>query len=403
MQFMFKASTLNGSMIHGRLEARSVQEARGKLHDQGLLIIHLKECKGKTLWFDRAILALVGKRSKLLFQQRLVSQLSSLSRAGLPLTTCLQISIEETKQPFYKRALMGLKQGIEEGKSLAQAISEQNHLFPPLLVKMTAAAEEVGKLADVYDQLADTYQGELELRRKVSAAAIYPLFVLILALTGTVVISKFALPQIKDLLLYLEADPPLTTMILLSLGQHQTWFVFCLVMSIATVLFLLLWLTPGGARIRYFLLLRIPLLGPLVLRFRLAQTCIILGLCLGCGTPLLTALSIAGETATIEPIVTAIEQLKSGSELGLSLTSQLRTIKGVPSLLLQMVRVGEATGNMPNMLYQTGTTLSNDVRHSLTVAVTWVEPFLIIVAGAVVAITVSGIMLPLLAVIDVLG
>ncbi len=403
MQFIYDACTPDGNKVHGKLRAKSLEEAQGQLHQQGLLVISLKACRSRARLLERLLLSLVSTGSKLQFLSRFVRQLSNLSRVGLPFLTCLQIITDETKQPLYKRALTELGHDVAQGKSLAKAISKQDHLFPPLLVQMTAAAEAAGKLEEVYDQLADTYQQELELRRKIAAVAAYPVLVLSLALVGAVVVSRLAVPHLEELLAYSGASLPLLTKMLLLLGQPSTWHVLLVLIGVLIVLSLILWLTPSGTRIRNLMLLRTPVLGSLILRFHLARTCHVLSLCLGCGIPLLTALSIAEQAALIQTLSDEIKQLRAGSQLGLSLTSQLRTIKAVPSFLVQMVRVGEETGCMPEMLQQVGNILGNDVRHSLTILVAWLEPLLIVTAGVVVAVAVLGILLPLLTLVDALG
>ena len=114
---------------------------------------------------ERLLLSLVSTGSKLQFLSRFVRQLSNLSRVGLPFLTCLQIITDETKQPLYKRALTELGHDVAQGKSLAKAISKQDHLFPTL-GQMTALPKQPGKLEEVYDQLADTYQQGLSSGQK---------------------------------------------------------------------------------------------------------------------------------------------------------------------------------------------------------------------------------------------
>jgi len=400
VQFTFDACTLDGKSVHGRLRAKTFKEAQAQLHRQGLLIISLRRtCKNRIYLFRHLLLILTSRRSKLEFYSRFTQQLADLNRVGLPFLTCLQIIEDETKQPLYKMALKELRYDIAQGRSLAEAISNQNYLFPPLLIHMTAVAEAAGKLEKVYTALADAYQQELKFRRKTNTAIIYPLFVLALSFAGAFALGKIALPQVEELLAYLEAEIPTSTKILLLVGRLQPWHVLLILLSFMMLIFVLRF-TSFGTKISISFLLRTPLLGPLILRYHLARTCHILALCLNCGLAFLPSLTLTKRTALIEPLSDVIEQLEKGSRLGLTLASQLRTIKAVPNLLVQMVKIGETTGRLPEMLYQAGNILDSNVRHTLEMAITWLEPLLIIAAGAIIIAMVSGILFPLLALVD---
>lgn len=341
--------------------------------------------------------------TRIKFLSRFVRQLSALSRVGLPFLTSLQIMADETRHPIYREAFTKLRHDIALGESLTNAISKQGHLFPPLLVQMTVVAEAAGSLVEVYDNLGDTYDRELELRRKVAGAAAYPALVLLLALLGAIVVSKFALPQLEELLAYSTVPLPMPTRILLYVGQPGPWYRLSFLFGFLVLALFIFLLTPIASGIRDLILLRVPWVGSLVLRFHLARTCHVLSLCLSSGIPLLAALDIAGQASLSKSLATGIQRLKAGAQVGLGLTNQLRTMKAAPNFLVQMVRVGEETGRMPEMLQQAGDILDKDLWHALEMAVTWLEPLLILVAGFFVAFAVFGILMPLLALIDSLG
>lgn len=401
--FRYNACTLDGDIVHGLLKARTLEEAKNKLHQQDLLIISLKPQRDRTGLVQKLLAQLLSNNTKLRLLNRFVRQLSTLSHVGLPFLTCLQIMAEEAKHSIYKNAFLRLKHDVASGKSLSNALSNQRHLFPPLLVQITAVAEATGNLEKVYDKLGDTYEHELELRRKIASAATYPMLVLLLSFIGVIFVSKVALPQLEELLAYSDVPLPLPTKILLSLAQPGAWQFFLFLFGVLIVLALIFVLTPLGTSIRDCILLRIPVLGPLVLRFHLARVCHILSLCLSCGIPLLNALNIAEQAALNKTLVAKIKSLKAGTQVGLSLTSQLRTMKTAPNFLIQMVRIGEETGSMPEMLQHAGNILDKDIRHALNMTVTWLEPLLIILTGLVVAFVVLGIVMPLLTLMNSLG
>lgn len=400
MQFTYDACTPEGNIVSGQLIAKSVEEAQKQLHHQGLFVLSLRTHRRNISLIRKLLARMLPYNSRIRFLSRFVRQISALGRAGLPFITSIQIIADETKHPIYKQAFTKLGQDVALGKPLADAISRQGHLFPPLLIQMTAAAEATGNLEEVYSRLGDNYERELEFRRKIVGAAVYPVLVLLLALFGAIGVSKIVLPQVEELLAYSNAPLPMATRIILFLGQPVVWHQISLTFGLLLLLAFVFFLTPFGAAVQDSLQLRIPIIGPLILHFHLARTCHCLSLCLDCGIHLLAALDIAEDAALNRNIQGEIKKMKAGTRIGLGLTSQLRALKVIPRFLVQMVRVGEETGSLPEMLGQAADILDKDVHHALDMTITWLEPMLIIVAGVVVGFVVFGLMMPLLTLVD---
>ena len=334
---------------------------------------------------------------------RFVHQLSTLICAGLPFLTCLQIMADEASHPLYQEALTQLKCNVAAGDSLATALAKENHLFPQLVVQMTAAAEAAGKLEDVYGKLGILYERELAVKRKITAVAAYPVFVLVLATIGAIGVSQIVLPQVRELMAYSSVPWSLPTKILLHLGQRHTWYALIIVLSSLILLILVLMRTPLGPKICDYLRLHLPLIGPLTLRYHWSRICYCLGLSLDCGISLLAALDITEQAALSHSLAAGIRQIKAGTQIGLSLTYQLRTMKSVPKFLVALVRVGEETGRLAEILQQSAMILDKELEHALDMAVTWLEPLLIVIAGGFVGFIILGLIMPLFTLVDSLG
>ncbi|NLG85607.1 MAG: type II secretion system F family protein [Firmicutes bacterium] len=403
MRFTYSASSRDGNIVQGTLVAKSLAQAQDQLHQQGLFIIALAVSPDQTKIRFKLLARFLTQNSKIRFLIRFVHQLSTLSYAGLPFLTCIQIMADEENHPLYRETLTQLKHDVASGDSLATALAKHEYLFPQLVVQMTTTAEAAGKLEEIYSKLGNLYKHELAIRRKITATIFYPLLVLTLAIVGGIAISKIVLPQVEDLVAYSSTSWPLPTKILLYLGQPRGWYVLIITLSFLIPLVLILMYTSLGSKVLDYLKFHLPVLGPITLRYHWSRVCYCLGLSLDCGIPLLIALDIAEQAALSRSLAAAIRQIKAGTQAGLNLSYQLRTIKSVPLFLIPLVHVGEETAQLAIMLQRAAVILYKELEHSLDMVVTWLEPLLIVIAGGIVGFIIMGLMMPLFTLVDSLG
>ncbi|MGI6129856.1 MAG: type II secretion system F family protein [bacterium] len=403
MKFVYEACTKSGNVVHGTLNAQSKTAAADKLHQQGLFIISLKADGSKTKISHKILALTLTSRMKLRFLSRFAQQLSMLSRAGLPFLTCMEIIADEANHPLYRKSLIQLKHDVALGESFADSLAKQSFLFPQLLIQMTASAEATGKLEEVYSQIGSLYEKELEIKTKIVDAAAYPLFVLALAFVGILGISKLVLPQWEQLLAYSNAPWPLPTKLLLTVGQPWVWLLISTAMVIFGLLALILTHTPLGGRTYDYVILQFPILGNLLVRYHWARISYCIGLCLECGIPLLLALDIAEQASLNRSLAADLREIKTGVQVGTSLTYQLRTIKSIPKLLVPLVRVGEETGRLAQVFQRAAEMLNKDLGSTLDKVIKWLGPSLIVITGLVIGFIILGLMMPLFTLVDYLG
>ncbi|BCV25058.1 type II secretion system F family protein [Gelria sp. Kuro-4] len=395
MHVRYQACTATGKLVQGDLAVETVAEAVTELHNQGLFVVNIEAVR-KTRQRTPARWHPARRGVPLKTLVVFLRQFSSLFRAGLPLLACLNLLAREAASPVLRDACRSLRQEIARGRSLSQALKSQGRLFPPLLVHMTEAAEATGNLDEVYDRLAANYEREARLREKLGSAAAYPVFVLCLAVAVSLLMVRLVLPQFLSLLGDVQAALPAPTRLLLALGEPRRQLRLLLAGGILTALASILLATRRGSRWRDGRVLKLPLIGPLLLRAHLARFCRSLSLALRSGIPLVAALDLVKRTALNHVFVSELERIQAGIQRGGTLADLFAQSRIFPGPLVQMVRVGEEAGNLEEMLAEVGAFYERELDHYLAVLTAVAEPALILFVGGIVGFIVLALMLPLL-------
>ncbi len=329
---------------------------------------------------------------------RIARQLASLVAAGLPLERTLSALSEEADTPAKRDLLAQVRSEVNAGAPLAQALSMHPREFDELYVAVIGSGEQSGRLAQVLLQLAEDLEAAHQMRAKLLAASLYPAIVSGVALLIVVFLLAYVVPQVAQVFTSTQRSLPWLTVVMLTLSSWvQALWLWLLIAGAAGAVLLKLALRQTGFRKQFDAAwLRLPLLGRLSLGYNAARFAGTLALLVGAGVPMLKALQTAAQTLSNTALranaMQAIELVREGAPLASALSQNKR----LPGLLSMFARLGEQTGQLPQMLQHAAKHLSEEVQRRAMQLATILEPLLIVTMGAVVMLIVLAVMLPII-------
>jgi len=404
--FQYKGLQADGTLAEGQLEATGRQEAFAQMAGLGLRPVSLAERAGKDAKGGIALASSLGSIS--LFKkahkvsaralENFTRLLSSLLAAGVPLSRALVILHKEASNPTAQKQWKEIHDLVVDGTSLADAMGKSPQTFPRVYTAMVQAGETGGFLDLVLAQIADFQAREKDLRAKVTAAMLYPCVLLVLALGVLIFLLTFFIPRFQSIFSGLGAALPLPTQIVLAVSHTVRHYGF-LVLTGGVVLFIAgrnWFASEKGRRVWERLILRAPLVGPLVAQFAMARFCRMLGTLLGAGVPLIQGLNVArkslGNQILIDAVTVAIERVQQGGQLGASLAE----CKGLfPGSAVEMIAVAEESGKLDQELVRIANVTEGDLDRELKTAVSFAEPLMLFFIAAFIGSIFISMVLPI--------
>ena len=387
MEFDCRYARPSGEIVQVTQNGQSLEEVRHKLQEQGLLPISVKQ-KGWAL--------ALGKRDRhneiksdefIVFNQ----QFSALIKAGLPILRSLDLLKSQIKNPILKRHITDVRDRVHSGAMLSEALRAQG-VFPTVYTASIFAGERSGDLVNVINRHIHYEKTMNSMKKRFLNSLIYPAFLIVLSIVMVVVIMAYVIPRFSELYRDLNVTLPLPTRILITVAStlHSN-MIFILPAIIGGCVAIWLWIgTEGGRSWLDRMKLTLPVLGYLWTMFSMAQLSRTLSMLLQGGTPLLSALEVSrdasGNTVISKSIADAIGEVREGK----TLSDSLERSGHFPSLSIEMMRVGEQTGSLPDMLNHVADFYDEDVNIKASALLSYVEPaILIFVAGFVAYILIS--------------
>src|SRR2546425_1749064 len=412
--FQYRALQGDGSIAEGQIEAGGRQEAFRQMEGRGLKPISLAEHRngkpqnvepnGKAQTSEKAagspasFKLSLGNPNKISGRmlENFTRLLSSLLAAGVPLSRALVILTKEASAPAAKAKWKEIHDLVVDGMSLADAMAKSPDTFPRVYTAMVQAGETGGFLDVVLAQIADFQAREKDLRSKVMAAMLYPSILVVLALGVMVFLLTFFFPKFRVIFSEQGVALPLITQIVLGTSHIlRSYGLFVAVGLVIAGMLIRSWVTSEkGRRIWEGLMLRVPMVGPLVAQFAMARFCRMLGTLLGAGVPLVQALNVArksiGNQILVDAVSQAIERVQQGGQLGQSLAD----CKGLfPGSVLEMISVAEESGKLDNELIRISNVTEGDLDRQLRTAVAFAEPLMLfLIAGFIGTIFISMVL-----------
>jgi type II secretory pathway component PulF len=329
--------------------------------------------------------------------------LSSLLAAGVPLSRALVILCKESSNPFAQAKWKGVYDSVVDGVSLADSMALQPDTFPRVYVAMVSAGETGGFLDLVLAQIADFMVRERDLRGKVVAAMLYPVILLFLAICVLVFLMVFFIPRFQKMFEGFHATLPLITRIIVGISHIiRSYGLFVAIGLVVIALAVRSWASSEkGKRTYERILLKAPIIGPLLSQFAMARFCRMLGTLLNAGVPLVQALNVArksiGNQILVDAVSNSIERVKEGAQLGASLADCKNLFSGS---VLEMISVGEESGKLDQELVRIAVVTEADLDRDLKTAVALAEPALLFFIAAFIGTIFIGMLLPIFSLQD---
>ena len=411
--FTYKALQADGKIAEGVLDAAGRPDALRQMEARGLRPINVAELAAGKKGSAKPVAAKVvdgGAMGNISFNfaakkvsakelENFTRLLSSLLAAGVPLSRAMVILGKEASSPVAQAKWKDLHDKVVDGMSLADAMAKSPETFPRVYVAMVEAGEAGGFLDVVLAQIADFQSREKELKSKVMVAMLYPAILLVLALVVLVVLLVFFIPKFQKVFASIHGALPLITQVIIAASDLMRHYGLIVAAALVGIGFLIrTWLvSETGKRSWEGLVLKLPLVGPLIAQFAMARFCRMLGTLIGAGVPLVHGLNVArrsiGNQILVDAVAQAIERVQQGGRLGQSL-ADCKTL--FPGSVLEMISVAEESGKLDAELVRVAAVTEVDLDRNLKTAVAFAEPLMLFLIAGFIGVIFIGMLLPVL-------
>jgi type IV pilus assembly protein PilC len=391
MAYQYIAVTGEGRKVHGVVDAPNEGAAEEMLWGQQFTILSLREVQQKAA--SQLFASRIKTRDLIVFSR----QLATLIESGIPLVRSLFLLKEQMSNKRFVTVLNEVTSDVQQGRFFSEAILKHQKAFPPLYGRLIEIGERAGNLEMVLRQLSVYLEKEEALVRKVRGAMSYPAFVLTLAVGVIFLMLTVALPPLMEMFLSFEAELPLPTRILIALTSFFSTYKFHIVGGIAglIVVFLLVLRTEAGHILFDGLMIKIPLVGRIVIQGAVARMCRSISSLLQAGIALPEIMEMVIRTQGNRVISKALQQVHSELLQGHGLSDPLAQRKIFPSMLIQMVRVGEETGSLDSNMETLAGFYEDEVDRAVTAMTSALEPALTIFIGLMVGFVAVSVIMPM--------
>ncbi len=395
INFVYKVRDQLGRAFTGKIRADSRDAVIERLRENGYIVTSL-EAKTTTPTVNEAFSRLMAVNARDL--SIMCCQFSAMMNAGLPLLKTLSILEEQTSKIKLSLALADIGREVENGSSLSVAFSKHPSVFPPLMVAMIRAGETGGILDEVLDRLAEHFEKEYELKQKIKTATRYPFVVVLFAIAALAVMITFVVPAFADVLSSLNIEKPLPTKVLMATSALIKKYFVPVILAIAMVLTGIVYYlrTPQGKKDMDRMVLRIPIAKDVIRKIAIARLSRTMGALLGSGVPIIQALEVSEEISANSVIIQGLGRARDSIREGEGLAGPLEATEVFYPMVIQMITVGEETGNLDTMLKKVADFYEREAKYTLENFSTLIEPVLIGFLGIVVGGMIMSFLWPLM-------
>jgi general secretion pathway protein F len=397
--FSYKAIGRDGKQHSGTLEANGLELASRQLRAQGLTLLKL-EAGGSAGAAEGARAG--GKPPSRQEILSMTSELAVLLRAGLPLDRALKVLIDMAAQPQMSQLLNDLLKAVKGGKALSMALQPYEKIFGSFYISMVRAGEASGQLSDVLNRLVEYLENAKANRDTVVSALIYPAILAVVSVLSIVVMLGFVVPQFETLFEDMgEALPPLTAMVIGGADFIKSYGWFLLIVLVGLGFYLRNWAgTESGKISLHQRMLKMPLAGGIIFEYEVSKFARTVGTLLGNGVSLLKAISIAIDTVDNRVIKDALQVLPPAVKAGKRMSVALEETDMFTPMVIQMIRVGEESGSLDQMMLELATVFEDHVQSGVKRGLALLEPVLILGMGFIIAVIIIAILMGILSVND---
>ncbi|MBN2328050.1 MAG: type II secretion system F family protein [Candidatus Omnitrophica bacterium] len=404
MQFHYKAKKLSGEVIEGVLEADNRKLVVHKLQQMRVFPISIKEKgggQGLSAEISLTSLRRVSKKDVTTFSR----QMSDLLRAGLPLVRSLQVISQQTSNPRMVEIIRSLSSDVEGGMSFSDALAKHPKNFSSLYSSMTKAGETGGNLDQVMERLAAFLEAEQENRGKIISALTYPAFMIVVCVVVVIVLLTVVVPNFMVMFEESDIELPVTTQILLGFTHFLKMAWWAIIGGVGGGIFLLYNFikSESGSLMFDKLKLQIPIIGEFIRKREISKFARTLGTLLANGVQILKSLSITESVISNQVLKKDIEQFQEDIKEGERLSTRMSESDLFPPVAVNMVSVGEETGNLETTLQRVADTFDKETDRLLKTMMTLIEPMMIVLMAVVVGFVVFAMIMPIFQISNSIG
>jgi type IV pilus assembly protein PilC len=407
--YKYEAMDTSGGEVKDSIDATNEEEAQQKIRQMGYFVTKITEVAGKG---GKGGKKKAGKRKKgQVFTIGGVSskalctftrQFSTLQDAGLPVLRSLRILEHQMKPGVLKNALIDVVDDVEGGSTLSEAFAKHPKCFDRLYVNMVKAGEAGGALEIILKRLADFKEKAQSLKRRITGAMVYPCVVILVAAAILTFIMLYIIPKFEKIFKDFNMTLPEMTKMLMAVSRWfgEYWYVLPLFPISFWLMIKLIRLNKTGNYAVDRVYLWIPIIGPLIEKTVVARTTRTLGTLVSSGVPILEALSIVRETSTNAVFERMYQRVYESIREGDTIAQPLKESRLVDDMVVNMVDVGEETGDLDTMLYKIADVYDEEVNVMVESLIALLEPLMIVVLGVIIGTIVIALFLPLIKLLE---
>lgn len=404
--FVARVQDAQGNARREKISADTIADARNSLRERGLFIRELKPDQGLSMNFDmrqiQTSLASVTVKDKAVFSR----QFAALVNAGVAMVRGLGVLSEQCQNPKLKRALLEISSDVQQGTNLSDAMRKHPQCFDNLYVSMIQAGEVGGVLDEVLNRLAKLLEDVARLQNQIKSALSYPVVVSILAIAIFIGMTVFLLPVFAGIFKEIGTDLPGFTLAMLAISEFlRSPRVIILIVLIPLAMFAYkrYYNTRVGRETMDRFFLKMPLFGDLIQKTATARFCRTFGALTRSGVPILTSLEIVRDTAGNQVISNAIDEARREIQTGGLISIALQKDQVFPLMAIQMISIGEETGELDKMLMKVADFYEDEVEQAVKALTSIMEPIMIVFLGGMVGSILLSMYLPMFKVFEKLG
>ena len=399
-EFVLRVGTPEGEVVERHVHATSLGAAKDELRRQGM---HVFEARRGSVslrdYMPRSRKAVPTDRF-LLFNQELLA----LVKSGLPIIQSFDIMLERQKDPQFREVLTDIREKVKSGVALSDAFGSFGDVFPPIYSSSLRAGERSGDLEGVLRRFLKYQKMIVALRKRVIGAIVYPIVLIILSGAMVAVMLTYVIPKFAAFYEGFGAQLPVFTRFMIAFSTTLKENILIIVVGVVAAIFLFRrWIHGTGRATWDRIKLQIPMVGGILHRFALMQFTQSLGTLLGGGTPMVPAIEIASQSVTNQHVSSRIAAIVQNVREGEPVWRSLETTKVVSDLAVEMIKVGESTGSLTEMLANVSEFYDEEIEARLTRMVAAMEPLILVIMGGVIAVLLIAFYLPLFQLTNVGG
>lgn len=401
-QYKYEARKGPGDTSTGVMEAESQRAAIARLRDMGYFPLSVEEYEGEE---QKDVIKEAFARVRLRDRNIFFRQLASLTESGMILTQALRTLADQAENKKLARIIESLRDEVQKGNSLAEAMEKHPKVFPTLYTSLVHAGETGGMLEEVLWRIVAFGEQEEELRGKATSAMVYPIFLLIIGSISIFILVSFVFPKFRTVFEQFDADLPLPTRIVMSFCDFMGnwWWAVLIGLAVLGVAIFRYLRTEVGRRQKDTVALRVPVLRQVVLKYEMAKFARTLGTLLDNGVPVLLAIRITGDTLSNALIRDEVGVIHDGVTEGNAMSDILRNSRLFPPMVTSMFAVGEEGGRIGEVSKRVADVYDNEVDRAVKALTSLFEPLLIVIMGVIVGFLVIAMLLPMLTLGSLVG